>query len=72
MNWMTRRPILSGFYWFEGTVCFTSSTHEIIVATVVKLTGLVPNLKVWFPQKDMPIPISECDGRWAGPLEVPR
>jgi hypothetical protein len=38
---------------------------------VVELTGAVPYVKVWFPKKDVPIPIDACDGQWFGPLEVP-
>ena len=72
MNWTTDRSILPGFYWFRGSVSFTAAAHEIIIATVVELTGFPPNVKVWFPQKDMPIPISECEGRWSGRLEVPQ
>ena len=44
-------------YMGSATVNFTSATRQIILATVVELTGLVPNVKVWFTQKDMPIPI---------------
>ena len=71
MSWTNERPLFPGFYWFKGTVNFTSATRQIILATVVELTGLVPNVKVWFPQKYVPIPISECEGRWFGPLDVP-
>jgi hypothetical protein len=72
MNWTIERPTLPGFYWFKGTVTFASTTHEVILATVIELTGFAPSVKVWFPQKDMPISISACEGRWSGPLEVPR
>jgi len=72
MSWTNERPLFPGFYWFKGTVNFTSATRQIILATVVELTGLVPNVKVWFPQKYVPIPISECEAQWSGPLEVPR
>jgi hypothetical protein len=71
MTWTNKRPTLPGFYWFKGTVTFTSATHEVILAMVVELTGSVPYVKVWFPKRDVPIPISACDGQWYGPLEVP-
>jgi hypothetical protein len=72
MSWTSECPTLPGFYWFKGTVTFTSATHEVILAMVVELTGAVPYVKVWFPKKDVPIPIDACDGQWYGPLEVPR
>jgi len=72
MIWTNERPTLPGFYWFKGTVTFTSATHEVILAMVVELTGAVPYVKVWFPKKDVPIPIDACEGLWFGPLEVPR
>jgi hypothetical protein len=64
--------MLLGFYWFKGTVNLTSVAREVVLATVVELTSFAHNAKVWFPQKDTSIPISECEGRWSGPLEVPR
>jgi hypothetical protein len=42
MNWTTDRSILPGFYWFKGSVSFTAAAHEIIIATVVELTGFPP------------------------------
>ncbi len=71
MIWLNERPLLPGFH-FKGTVNFSSAVREVILPTVIELTGFVSNAKVWFPQKDMPIPISECEGEWSGPLEVPR
>ncbi len=70
--WLNERPLLPGFYWFKGTVNFSSAVREVILPTVVELTGFVSNAKVWFPQKALSIPIRECEGQWAGPLEVPR
>jgi len=72
MSWTIERPTLPGFYWFKGTVSVSSAAREVILATVVELTGFPPNVKVWFPQKDLPIPISECEGRWAGPWTRPK
>jgi len=72
MSWTNDRPMLPGFYCFKETVIFTTAAHEVILATVIELTGFAPNVKVWFPQKDTPIPISECEGRWVGPLDVPQ
>ena len=63
MAWTVDRPMMPGFYWVKGTVNFISVARETILATVVELTGFAPNVKVWFPQKDMPIPICECEGR---------
>ena len=63
LSWTIERPAIPGFYWFKGTVTFTSAARDIILATVVEVTGFAPNVKVWFPQKDMPIPICECEGR---------
>jgi hypothetical protein len=71
MSWTNERTMLPGFYWFKGTVSFTVAAREVILARVVELAGFAPNVKVWFPQIDMPIPISECEGRWSGPLDLP-
>lgn len=71
MTWTSQRPTLPGFYWFKGTVNFSSAAREVILATVVEVTGFAPNVKVWFPQKDTSIPIGACEGRWAGPLDPP-
>lgn len=71
MNWTIERPMLPGFYWFKRSVSLTSAAREVVLATVVGVTGFAPNVKIWFPQKDMPITISACEGRWSGPLDVP-
>lgn len=64
--------MLPGFYRFKGTVSFSSAVRKVILTgVVVELTGFAPNVKVWFPQEDTSIPISECEGRWFGPLDVP-
>jgi hypothetical protein len=73
MSWTIERPTLPGFYWFSGSApAGQYRARGVVLATVVELTGVPPNIKVWFPQKDMPIPVSECEGQWVGPLEVPR
>ena len=36
---------------------------EVIFATVVQLTGFSPDIRVWFPKKDIPISISYFSGK---------
>jgi hypothetical protein len=66
MIWLNDRPLLPGFYWFKGTVNFSSLAREATLTTIIELTGFVQNAKVWFPQKALSIPIRECEGQWAG------
>jgi hypothetical protein len=72
MNWTIERQMTPGLYWFTGTLNRISGKREISLATVVELTGIAPNIHVWFHRVDTPVPIRECEGQWWGPLDVPR
>ncbi|MEP6959104.1 MAG: hypothetical protein ABI980_10285 [Nitrospirota bacterium] len=61
-----------GLYWVTGTLNRSFGKREISLATVVELTGVAPNVRVWFHRVDTPVPVRECEGQWVGPLEVPR
>jgi hypothetical protein len=41
MIWLNERPLLPGFYWFKGTVNFSSLAREATLATIIELTGFV-------------------------------
>jgi hypothetical protein len=71
MSWTSERPTLPGFYWFNGMVEGKFRAREVMLSTVVELTGASPNLHVWFPKSPGSVHLSACEGRWAGPLEIP-
>jgi len=71
MTWTDVRPMIPGLYWFTGTIHPKSGKREISVATVIELTGVAPHGHVWFHRVDAPVSISECEGQWWGPLDVP-
>lgn len=72
MNWTIERPTIPGLYWFTGTLNRISGKREISLATVVELTGVAPNVHVWFHRINTPVPIRECEGQWWGPLVAPQ
>ena len=72
MSWMNVRPGFPGFYWFKGSLARPLKKPEVILATVVEVGTVGDRFVVWFPRGEGPVTISECDGQWDGPVEVPR
>jgi len=63
---------MPGFYWFKGGApAGQYRAEEVMLSTVVELTLIGQTFVVWFPRWQDAFPLSDCDGRWAGPLEVP-
>ena len=72
VSWTNVRPGFPGFYWFKGNLTGILRTREVILATVDEVGSVGDRFVVWFRRGEGPVPMSECDGRWDGPLEVPR
>jgi hypothetical protein len=72
VNWTNARPAVSGLYWFKGSREGKLHNRELVLSTVVEVTRVGDTDDVWFPRGESSVPISECDGWWAGPLEVPQ
>jgi hypothetical protein len=72
VTWTSVRPGFPGFYWFKGNLTVKGRNREVILATVVEVGLVGDRFVVRFPRGEGPVPMSECDGRWDGPLEVPR
>jgi hypothetical protein len=72
MSWTTERPGFAEYYWFKGSLAGKLTKREVLMATVVEVGTVGDRFVVWFPRGECPVPISECDGRWEGLVEVPR
>ncbi len=46
-------------------------TREVVQSTLVEVTRAGETLDMWLPRGEGFVPIHDCDGWWAGPLETP-
>ena len=72
MSWANQRPGFPGFYWFKGSLAGKGRDREVILATVAEVGMVGERFVVFFPRGEGPVLISQCDGQWDGPIEVPR
>lgn len=72
LTWTNERPTLAGFFWFKGSLEGKLTNRQVVMATMVEVTRLDERFITWFPRGEDPVPLSDCQGRWVGPIEVPR
>ena len=70
--WTTEKPGNPGFYWFKGLLEGNYGGRGVILSTVVDIASRDDqHFEVYFPQGESPVPLSGCNGQWAGPLTPP-
>ena len=72
LTWTNERPTLAGFFWFKGSLEGKLTNRKVVMATMVEVTRLDERFITWFPRGEGPVSLSDCHGRWVGPIEVPR
>jgi len=73
MSWTNERQTVPGFYWFNGSApAGQYRARQVMLSTTVEITTVGQTFVVWFPRWQDAFPLSDCDGRWVGPLEIPR
>ena len=73
MSWTMTQPTFPGLYWFKGSrLAGKYREPQVVLATVVEVARDGERLAVWFHRGPEAVPLSDCDGQWSEPLDVPR